>query len=61
MTNEIDHLFDAALALDAKLAGKMLKPERETGGDTEGLPEDATEVPHSRDVAASRNGPTESA
>lgn len=60
MTDETDHVFDAALALDVRLAGKTLKPESDAEIDADNIPEDATEVPDRRDVEASRirlNGP----
>lgn len=55
MADEHDHLLDAAAALDA---GVGRKPTQSAGiGKADELPEDATEVPDNRDVAAIRSGP----
>ena len=54
MADEQDHLLDAAVALDAGI-GRIPAKIGEAGE----LPEDVTEIPHERDVTASRGGGTE--
>lgn len=54
MADEHNHLLDAAAALDAKVGRKPTQSARI--GDADELPEDATEVPDNRDVAAIRSG-----
>ncbi|WP_429819414.1 hypothetical protein [Ensifer sp. B1-9] len=54
MANEHDHLLDAAVALDAGIGRRSARI-----GEAGELPEDVTEVPHERDVTASRGGGTE--
>lgn len=57
MANEHDHLLDAAMALDTKISQK---PAQSAGiGEADELPEDFTEVPDERDVAATRDGGAE--
>lgn len=57
MADEHDHLLDAAAALDTKIGRKRLQ----SAGTDEAaeLPEDFTEVPDERDVAATRDGGAE--
>lgn len=53
MADETDHVVDAALALDPNLGRKTVNQKQEA----EYLPEDATEVPDYRDLAAIRGEP----
>ena len=56
MADDPDQLHDAAMTLDAPLAGKASKPESNSEVDTVDIPEDLTEVPDTRNVNASRGG-----
>ncbi|WP_143033018.1 hypothetical protein [Sinorhizobium sp. NFACC03] len=57
MADEQDHLLDAAVALDAGIGRTPAKSSRI--GEAGELPEDVTEIPHERDVTASRDGGAE--
>ena len=55
MTDERERLHSAAAALDTRLSEKP-KTSNGTGShETEGLPEDMTNLPDTRDLSASRN------
>ena len=47
---------DAAAALDGNLARKRMKSNTNEIGGEDSLPEDMTDVPNNRDIAASRDG-----
>ncbi|MCO6180788.1 hypothetical protein [Ciceribacter sp. RN22] len=57
MANEHDHLLDAAAALDVGVTRRF--PQSAGVREADELPEDFTEVPHDRDVAATRDGRAE--
>ncbi len=55
MADESEHLFDAAMALDTRLADKTVKPEDAEDTESDNIPEDATDVPDVRDMTAIRS------
>lgn len=54
MADETNHLFDAAQALDGNLSDKPVNTENVAKDDLDMIPEDATEVPGSREMTAVR-------